>query len=127
MIEERYVNFETARLLKEKGFEQDTICVYIGRHLLIKGEGTISNTTDMPIIPAPTQAMAMAWLREKELYIVVKPFDRFDNDLVRFKSIIYTKYEYNDFAFSKDELLGVYSNYNESIEEALKYCLTKLL
>ena len=124
MITEDYVSFETAKLLKEKGFDEDTICVYIGRHLLIKGEGTISNTTDMPIIPAPTLQMAMKWLREVHKWSI-QVFPCFD-DLKWWFDIYELKIqEFN----SRPELLSDvgYDTYEEATEAAIEYCLTNLI
>lgn len=52
MIKEDYIIFEIAKLLKEKGFNND----------FPKGDCTQI---------ACTQQMAMAWLRKKQVYIMI--------------------------------------------------------
>lgn len=124
MITEDYVSFEIAKLLKEKGFDEDTICVYIGRHLLIKGEGTISNATDMPIIPAPTHQMAMKWLREvHNIHITI---DCNICDFFDFYSIIRIKSEESWKTYVEYEDEGS-NTYEEAVEKAVEYCLTNLI
>jgi hypothetical protein len=124
MITEDYISFEIAKLLKEKGFDEDTICVYIGRYLLIKGEGTISNATDMPIIPAPTLQMAMKWLREvHNIHITIDCdiCDSFD-----FYSIIRIKSEESWKTYVEYEDEGS-NTCEEAAEKAVKYCLEHLI
>ena len=69
MIEESYVSFETAKLLKEKGFPSpneksnvDTLtCVAVFKgHLTKIQEGLIKPDNDYFI---PTMSLAMRWLR----------------------------------------------------------------
>ena len=123
-MKEDYVSFEIAKLLKEKGFDEDTICVYIGRYLLIKGESTVSNTTDMPIIPAPTIQMVMKWLREvHNIHITIDCdiCDSFD-----FYSIIRIKSEESWKTYVEYEDEGS-NTYEEAIEKAIEYCLTNLI
>jgi hypothetical protein len=123
-IIEDYVSFEIAKLLKENGFDEDTICVYIGRHLLIKGEGTISNATDMPIIPAPTLQMAMKWLREvHNIHITIDcdicdSFDFYSTIRIKSEESWKTYVEYEDEGSNTCE---------EAAEKAVKYCLTNLI
>lgn len=130
-MKEDYVSFETAKLLKEKGFDEDTICVYIGRHLLIKGESTISNATDMPIIPAPTLQMTMKWLREKyNIHIEI----RYQGN----KEYSYKYYINNlkaDKEDNKHKFFGTHymqpinenKTYESACESAIEYCLEHLI
>lgn len=121
---EDYVNFELAKLLKEKGFDEDTICVYIGRYLLIKGEDTISNATDMPIIPAPTLQMAMKYLREVHNICIVIDCDVCDS--FEFYAKIYIKGEGSWITCVEYEDGGS-NDYKQVTESAIKWCLTKLI
>ena len=120
MTTEDYCNFETAKLLKDKGFDEDTVCVYIGRHVLIKGEGTISNATDMPIIPAPTLQMVCKYLREKYNLNIIVSID----DLDWFYSIIDYTHK-GDVKLLKD--LAGFNSFENAMEAALEYCLTNLI
>lgn len=77
MIEEAYVSFEIAKLLKEKGFPQDPyICntAYTTRGKLSNNAKSFAHNialfnelgiTSRTYSIAPTQQMAMRWLREK--------------------------------------------------------------
>ena len=68
MVTEDYVSFETAKLLKEKGFDESTNCQYPvgGIYIGEVGEYNITDRSRNPekYIPAPTLQMAMKWLRE---------------------------------------------------------------
>lgn len=80
MIEERYCSYEVARLLKEKGFDEECHHIYVGVTLewtnTIYGDDVISNNeipdVDTDVITAPTHQMACDWLMEKDIYISPK-------------------------------------------------------
>ena len=120
MITEDYVSFEIAKLLKEKGFNEEVLAVYIYDNLFVKGENKIVNTANVPIIPAPTLQMAMKWLREKYNIIVsitpqrdkyyFTPWQLWDSEWVHTKS-----------------MLPLYNTYEEAAEAAIKYCLENLI
>jgi hypothetical protein len=115
MITEDYVSFETAKLLKEKGFDEDVLAVYIYDNLFVKGENKIVNTANVPIIPAPTLQMAMKWLREVyNIDISIIPLrshkeylPRIESDTISHDAIPCRKYE-------------------DACEAAIKYCLDNL-
>jgi hypothetical protein len=123
-MKEDYVSFEVAKLLKEKWFDEDTKTVYIGRYLIFKGDGTISNTTDMPIIPAPTHQMAMKWLREVHNICIVIDCDVCDS--FEFYAKIYIKGEGSWITCVDYEDSGS-NDYKQVAESAIKYCLTNLI
>lgn len=125
MITEDYVSFETAKLLKEKGFvvPYDSFRgVYInGKFLRLNpGQGYLHNMGD-EIINVCSLQMAMKWLREVHNLTV----DIFHcvNWLVSIKTI------------PDDCLKADYSNsdlkpadtYEEACETAIKYCLENLI
>ena len=62
MITEDYVSFETAKLLKEKGFDEYTAMVYNQNGSFIPN-GAIEDTYQT-FYSAPTLQMVMKWLRE---------------------------------------------------------------
>lgn len=62
MIDEQYVGFETAKLLKKAGFLEQTDTCYFGTTNRIGGATTI--TEGNGVLPRPTQAVAAQWLRE---------------------------------------------------------------
>ena len=63
MITEQYVTFETARLLKEAGFDEICRCYYdnVGGFRWFR----IWKSIPKGWVPCPTQALAARWLREK--------------------------------------------------------------
>lgn len=68
MIKEQYVSFEVAKLLKEKGFKEETHGNY---YLGGKFDGEFEESSKVnwnkffkTPIAAPTQQMVMRWLRE---------------------------------------------------------------
>ena len=126
MITEDYVSFELAKLLKEKGFDEDTTAVYIGDKLLIKGNNTIHNCTDILIIPAPTLQMAMKWLREKHIIISIHPngFDG-NGECHWYKTNIWADDNYQH-TFDKNENIEK-ETYESACEDAIKWCLTNLI
>lgn len=62
-MKEAYVSYETAKLLREKGFDWDTDKVYERNLMACRYED----------YPMPTQQMACSWLREMK-NIDIEPF-----------------------------------------------------
>ena len=137
-ISEDYVSFETAKLLKEKGFDGACNRVYQGPNL---------KYTTIPISPlmslgefggfhpkqlyvtnnelgdiaytAPTLQMAMKWLREvHKLYITIS--HRFSHNADQDVCFSY----YINIDTAED---GEYMTYEEACEAAIKYCLENLI
>ena len=70
MITEDYVSFETAKLLKEKGFENDAIsCINVFKGHIYKIQDRIINVDDDVTIP--TTQMTIKWLEETYHILVV--------------------------------------------------------
>ena len=76
MIQEAYVNFEIAKLLKEKGFDVPCCNCY--------GDNQIINNYLVPriwnkeedLLSAPTYQMVLAWLRAQGIHIdIITSFD----------------------------------------------------
>lgn len=132
MITEDYVSFETAKLLKEKGF--DCLCHSYFRkdnpNNLVK-ETCGANWNDTPFFTSrPTLQMAMKWLREvHKLYVEVvpNPFNFEHQDIqdgwgCEVTHLSDLSYDGNYEFFQKK-----YSTYEEACEEAIKYCLKHLI
>ena len=134
-IKEDYVSFETAKLLKEKGFDEtcyacyeyfsSSITMYSGWPFEYKGE-PVHNSKD--IIICPTLQMAMKWLREVH-NIMVSPyalslgyyfeiFDLTNRDITGCKPLYKVGIPYK---------VDVLSIYEEACEVAIKYCLEHLI
>ena len=146
MITEDYVSFETAKLLKEKGFDGETNCYYIegsvDKNLYYSpirqnhNKRITNNEFDIHIditsgkISAPTLQMAMKWLREKyNLHIIIlpyTPFDRlsyhpgFEADMVYIAQLFRGIIPIDEVGRSIVKL-----THEEACEAAIKYCLEK--
>lgn len=64
MIKERYVSFEVAKLLRDKGFNEPCRGVYEEKVLRINTLCDWLNSDFSEYVAAPTQAMACDWLEE---------------------------------------------------------------
>lgn len=128
MIQEAYVSFEVAKLLKEKGFNCPCRVVYspkgIVKHYL-KEEIYAHNLKGHKKL-CPTHQMVTKWLREKyNIYICVQPDFPSDKDYKMCwcwsASILY------DNCISIKEYQCYIETYEEATESALKYCLENLI
>lgn len=124
MIKEQYVSFEVAKLLKEKGFKEETHGNY---YLGGKFDGEFEESSKVnwnkffkTPIAAPTQQMAMRWLREvHNLYIDIRI--NINNSLYSFR--IYSVGISGARAFTEYRI----KSYEAACEEAIKYCLENLV
>ena len=128
MITEDYVSFETAKLLKEKGFDVETYTYWdlttITKTPKIVIEPTSRNWNykwkpfSLPM-SAPTLQMAMKWLREvHNIFIQVELYSKYNDYCFELfqntHRLIIEKYE-------------VYNIYEEACEAGIKYCLKNLI
>lgn len=138
MIKEDYVGFETAKLLKEKGFSEITSGLYDC------GNGRMSfmvdinwnDKKDCPFISAPTLQMVMKWLRKVHglhVYVFVGIDESYDPDGVMVNKwhfwtyritttdgeIVYDTYDQFDVA--------EHQTYEEAAESAILFCLNNLI
>lgn len=126
---EDYVSFENAKLLKEKGFYEDVNTSYVvdatNRPAISVGDFLyISCSGKTHLIEAPTQQMAMKWLRKKGI-IITLDYDKYemeDNNMI-------IGWGYNIQLSSCPENYhyidnNVYDIYEEAVEAAINYCLT---
>ena len=119
MITEDYVSFETAKLLKEKGFDYPILHYYYDKD----GDLVFSRNigTDKNEFVAPTLQMAMKWLRETfEIHCQI------DCPIVTFN----WRYGIRDLNLNKWITLrnmGNCETYEETCEAAIKYCLENLI
>ena len=128
MITEDYVSFETAKLLKEKGFDEYCLKNYwntdkelhdwgweLSYHRNSDGN---RNTKDCA---APTLQMAMKWLRE--VHCLTIDIFHYRDWKVTIKTI---PNDYLKADYSNDELKPS-ETYEQACEAAIKYCLENLL
>ena len=131
MITEDYVSFEVAKLLKEKGFNEECFALYNPSEELIQCGVRLNNTQVGRVegsYSAPTLQMAMKWLREvhglniqpcivRTIKLKEKAYNAtiYDNNCEQIKS-----------HFGRNIFDGFIS-YEEACESAIKYCLINLI
>ena len=118
MITEDYVSFETAKLLKEKGFNEVSDWGYMENGMCVE-------MIDYPTIPPTywgvTLQMAMKWLREvHNLFIEISV-----DEMLRDKGYQWALYDNNTKEIMPYSGWG--NTYEESCESAIKYCLENLI
>lgn len=126
MITEDYVSFETAKLLKEKGFEGKMHTFYTEKGTEMESAYVVPSNF-FPIY-RPTLQMAMKWLREKyninpvpyalSLGWAFDVFDLSNRDITGCKKLYSMDFP------SKSE---AYSTYEDACEAGIKYCLENLI
>lgn len=128
-ITEEYCSFEVAKLLKEKGFNENCHALYDvnTKQIDIKNVGDVFNNKQWEnYISAPSQSLALKWLSEvHDLHIIVYPWQA-DNEE---KAIHWCCTVYKSFAHLGND---VYTNetpksYEEAVEAALLYVLKNLI
>ena len=124
MIKERYVNLEVAKLLKDKGFDEECTKTYniSNGQMYIGGETCNNELTEISeLITAPTQQMACDWMIENyKIYI--------DVSFVSGKVYVGTICDISDFDNAFDIVETKYYSCIETVyNEALKYVLTNLI
>lgn len=136
-ITEDYCNFEVAKLLKEKGFDEPYCNCYL---LLDEGGYTEVEMSDEchqgerydsessswkfgTLLLRPTHQMALKWLREvHNIYIDILTYTTGKN--IQFRWVGYEKGR----LFSQEEGKTIYfDSYEQAIEAALSYVLKNLI
>lgn len=119
MITEDYVSFETAKLLKEKGFDEPcNKCWYIETKDIEDVYNGKNSDLASEFISAPTLQMTMKWLREKFNVLIV--IDRGENFYA-------WQLENNTTGKYIGEIVGECPSYEQAAEAAIKYCLENLI
>ena len=125
MITEDYVSFETAKLLKEKGFDEICSTAYETITNVHEIEQcSISSWGKLGQVKRPTLQMAIKWLREvHKLFIAINMIPDTIQKPYFFKLYVDKKI-YN---FPLDYSVEFYTTYEEACEAAIKYCLENLI
>lgn len=133
MITEDYVSFETAKLLKEKGFDSECDYLYVNGGI-VRAQGGKCNWNKGETIftdyknecSAPTLQMAMKWLR-KVHRLEIFPYHNSPNNRHNsewwFEIIKYP----NSVAEYESGIDEEVDTYEEACEAAIKYCLENLI
>ena len=127
MITEDYVSFETAKLLKEKGFDEQVKSYYTESGLegyMLALKATKNTELDNGFISRPTLQMAMKWLREKGWFICIIPLAFYGGEKA-------SKFGYNIWADDNLEVdefdTPVFYTYEDACNAAINYCLKHLI
>ena len=143
MVTEDYVSFETAKLLKEKGFSEATTGLYDC------GNGRMSfmvdinwnDKNDCPFISAPTLQMVMKWLRKLHglhVYVFVGIDESYDADGVMIDGVMVNKWNFwtyrittinGEIVYDAYDQFDVveHQTYEEAVESAILFCLNNLI
>ena len=122
--DEDYVSFEIAELLKDKGFDWGCRACYgsAGSFCYKKYEIEASECEIHNYLLAPTQQMAMKWLREKyEVFISIGCCT-----YPKLKKVTYIP-EITTFDSVFGDVSIEYDSHEEACETAIKYCLENLI
>lgn len=133
MITEDYISFETAKLLKEKGFYQDfynsfmPVWHYNGNNKVLsftEDDSYPSETQEW--YSAPTLQMVMKWLREVHGFHIMVDCIGSENYMPTIQ-FIHTSKDID--IKSKTSKIGGngFDSYEQACEEAIKYCLENLI
>ena len=144
MVTEDYISFDTAKLLKKKGFNWNTDKQFNLDKIV--GDYNITDRSRYPekYLDAPTLQMAMKWLREKHDILLIVDYDyectgtpycykiyRLGEygkpERVAVKGVSYDKYDnptthivgWRDYERSYKD----YGTYEDACEAGIKYCL----
>ena len=133
MITEDYVSFETAKLLKEKGFDTECDYLYVDGKLVRARIGPCNWNYRQPFFAdcknecsAPTLQMVMKWLREVH-NLVVNPVGHYvDGKLESWEVDIY----FLDCGIDAtiNAMGHIYGKtYESACENGIEYCLENLI
>jgi hypothetical protein len=123
MVTEDYVSFEIAKLLKEKGFDEECRAIYEEGILRINTLCEYHNSELSSYVCVPTLQMTLKWLREiYNIYIDILTYTTGKN--IQFRWVGYEKGR----LFSQEEGKTIYfDSYEQTIEAALLYVLKNLI
>lgn len=117
---EQFVTLETSKLLKQLGFDWE-----VGHYYSTKGPLEELNDDDV-IYPAPTQEVAMKWLREKHNYFIwVTPVSKFKDYSNVVDSFVTYYNRYGKSALSRS--IVHIPTYEEAIERGIQECLKVII
>ena len=126
-ITEDYVSFETAKLLKDKGFNEPCYTCYLNKELSHYDYLSTNFELIDDVISAPTLQMAMKWLREVHgLHISLEPCYDYDSMHVVFLAFVQNVADVHEFMDGRKNVAS-YPNAEKCYELALKYCLENLI
>ena len=130
MIEEDYVSFEVAKLLKEKGFDVPVWFYYQNEELKLASWSAweedwnhcLINDKPSPFISAPTLQMVMKWFRDTHHIdiCICREIDRLGECFKGYIAVVYK----DDYYKVTIRDVTKYLTYEEATNKAIKYGLT---
>jgi hypothetical protein len=127
MITEDYVSFDTAKLLKEKGFNEKVICYYddggsLNLNKFVEFQ-CCNQGYGSGIFAAPTLQMTRRWLMAVHNLFITFELDFSDGAYPMFDAVVY-----NLATCEKYPIIN-YDRYSyiKGTEAAIKYCLENLI
>lgn len=126
MITEDYVSFETAKLLREKGFKEPTLAYAYGQDMIAyysQPKITDDYNVEAGRYPLPTLQMACRWLMAVYNLFIAFKLDFSDGAYPMFDAVVY------NLATCKKYPIINYDRYSsiKGTEAAIKYCLKNLI
>lgn len=126
MIQESYVSFETAKLLKEKGFNEPCIATYnlVTKKFEVEEVYQDWTTRWVEYVSAPTLQMAMKWLRKvHNIFISILQIEN---------TTVTMEQEYFFYRIQKNRrtiniIPDTFKEPEQAAEAAIKYCLENLI
>lgn len=130
MITEDYVTYEVGLLLREKRFDEICEMFYCKpnegyKNNIAKREWRNSALREDMVCTCPTVYLAMKWLRVvHNIIVVIEPrtYSYEDEKVIKFTMGIWCGDNYEEYYEG-----GKYGSYEEACNEAIKYCLEKLI
>lgn len=131
MITEDYVSYDTAKLLKEKGFDERVKSYFTddGLEGYMFGTGRKSNSElEECFYSRPTLQMAMKWLREVHHYYIQVMLDSWACGGHMGYYVVLQRTD-NDFEMMLSDAVDevFYQTYDEACEAGIRYCLENLI
>lgn len=132
MIKEVYVSYETSKLLKEKGFSSDDCHTAYDEDKVFFWYGDYSKDRK-GIVDAPTQALAMKWLREVHhwhIFVIPRWEDveympgEWQEEMTGYQYVIVSIGEVNR---TNEQPITKALTPESAYEAAIKYCLENLI
>lgn len=126
MITEDYVSFETAKLLKEKGYKGSFNGYYNNAGCVVDKPNFFLKAPEYQYYERVSLQMAMKWLREVH-NLCIEPYRTACGYLYTISTIPYGSCIYNPKEGGDDEDSDQWTSYEGACEAAIKYCLTNLI
>jgi hypothetical protein len=127
MVTEDYVSFETAKLLKEKGFNKDAYTMSMYDENGEAKDVLLLRVGEEPVL-RPTLQMAMKWLRKEHNLHCNSDYDIIMGWYSQITSLTETVEDhYTEMKHYHPEKANGFSSPEEACEEAIKYCLENLI